>query len=111
MTVLEFRVEERPVAPGQHSWVAIDLSSGVEIALPQGGNKTAAGDFVGRYPEVEAHILACYNLVVPLTYDSRIDELTTTSDGASTWFFHRSTATVRVYDIARTVWRVEFGKA
>ena len=106
MVSFKFRVEERTVAPGQLSWVAIDQSSGVELELPGGGNKVADKDLVGQYPELQKYLEEVHGLDVPLVYDPRIDSMTRDSDGKTTWIFQRQNADVIVSDIPRTLIRV-----
>ena len=106
MASFRFRVEERTVAPGQLSWVAIEQSSGVELELPNGGNKVADKDLVGQYPEVQKYLEEVHGLDVPLVYDPRTDRMTRDSDGKATWVFQRHDVEVIVNDIPRTLIRV-----
>jgi len=106
MAKFVFKVEERTVTPGEHSWVAIEETSGEEVPLPSGGNTISGKNFVGQYPEIEDFLRRKHQLNVPLIYVTQLDELIIDPNGNSTWTFRRQGAEVIVRDIPRTVARI-----
>ena len=101
MTSFVFEVKERTIAPGEHSWVAIETASDTEVALPHGGNTMAGKNLVGCYPEIEEFLRQAHGLTVRLVYSDTLDQLIRHADGKSTWVFHRQNHEVIVHDIPR----------
>jgi hypothetical protein len=100
MSAYEFTVEQRAV-PGTHNhhWVAVDAADGTVIDLPQGGT----GPWLGRYPEIAAH-LAGKGIKVALDYArARGDTFDADHDqSVYTWTFHTEGGIV-VKDIPRVI--------
>lgn len=109
MPQFAFQVQERPIAAGEHSWVAVETTSGAEVSLPSGGNRSADKNLAGQYPEIQDFLGQRHGLNVPLVYVPQIDDLNIHPDGTSTWIFRRQAAEVIVYDIPRTVARITTG--
>lgn len=109
MQTYEFHVAQKPVAPGQHSWEAIDRANGKKIDLPKGGNDDGVKNLVGRYPEIEAYLDSEYGVKTDLT-NAHPDDKMAYIDGGSRWTLPRPRdgVTVIVDDIFRTVFSVEF---
>jgi len=106
MTTFVFEVREKATEPGEHTWIAVERSSDVEIPLPHGGNTVAGRSFVGEYPEIQDFLQRAYRLDLRLVYDGDIDNRIPHPDGRTTWIFHRPNTEVIVRDIPRVAVRL-----
>ena len=104
----EFEIEERVIqGTHNHSWIARETTSGVEFALPDGGN----GKYLGWYPEIEAHLDGAYGVNVNLSHTTALGDTLTFSNDRSqvSWRFLRQSHEIVVIDIPRTVFRMTVG--
>ena len=99
----EFHVQQRPVSPGRHSWVAVETrSSCAPVPLPNGGTQAATGeDLVGKYPEIQEHLFHVHGMDVALAYIPSLDRYEELPDGNYDWIFLRQGDEIIVHDIPR----------
>lgn len=101
----EFEVSEQSLGNATHSYQAKDLLTGDIIQLPRGGNDDGVQNFVGSYPELEAHLASRHGVTTKLVFYPSLDEMHYRPGGAS-WTFRRTNGLmVIVHDIQRTAFR------